>query len=184
MKTKEQAILDVAENLIRRRGYQGFSYKDIAAPLGIKNAAVHYYFPTKGDLGTALLLRNLERLRTAWAGVETASPKARLALFWRFYREDQARGWLCILGALGVNYSSLPTQMQTALQALTAALTDWLTETLEAGRALEHWQFEGAAKTQSAAMVATLLGTLILERVQGMPLLDTIIKQFETSLIR
>jgi len=50
-------ILDIAEQLARQRGFSGFSYRDISQPLGIRNAAVHYHFPTKADLGIALLER-------------------------------------------------------------------------------------------------------------------------------
>ena len=53
-------ILDVAEDLLQDRGFNGFSYKDVAGALGIRNAAVHYHFPAKADLGVELV----ERART------------------------------------------------------------------------------------------------------------------------
>ena len=54
--TRDQ-ILDLAENLLLDKGFNGFSYKHIAEQLGVKNAAIHYYFPAKSDLGTALVER-------------------------------------------------------------------------------------------------------------------------------
>ncbi len=42
------AILDVAEQLAQTRGYNGFSYADIAAQLGVTKASLHYHFPLKG----------------------------------------------------------------------------------------------------------------------------------------
>ena len=44
--TREQ-IVDTALQLLMQRGVNGFSYRDISEPLGIKNAAVHYHFPSK-----------------------------------------------------------------------------------------------------------------------------------------
>lgn len=63
--TKKQ-ILDIAENLLRDRGYNGFSYKDISSSLGIRNASVHYHYPTKTDLGVAIIRRATHRFEN-WA---------------------------------------------------------------------------------------------------------------------
>lgn len=49
------AILNVAERLAQTRGYNGFSYADIAAQLGVTKASLHYHFPSKAELGRALM---------------------------------------------------------------------------------------------------------------------------------
>ena len=46
-----ERILDVAERLVQQRGFNGFSYADIAAELGITKAGLHYHFASKADLG-------------------------------------------------------------------------------------------------------------------------------------
>ena len=48
-------ILDVAERLVQVRGFNGFSYADISAEVGITKAALHYHFAGKADLGLALI---------------------------------------------------------------------------------------------------------------------------------
>src|SRR6202050_5304997 len=58
------AILDVAEQLAQTRGYNGFSYADIAAPLGVTKASLHYPFPSKAQLGAALI----DRYQTNFGG--------------------------------------------------------------------------------------------------------------------
>lgn len=60
--TKER-ILDIAENLIMSRGYNGFSYKNISLELNVKNAAIHYHFPAKKDLGLAVIRRAQSRFK-------------------------------------------------------------------------------------------------------------------------
>lgn len=42
-------ILDVAERLLQVTGYNGFSYGDVAAELGITRAALHYHFNSKAS---------------------------------------------------------------------------------------------------------------------------------------
>ena len=59
--TKREEILDVAEAMIRTRGYNAFSTRDVADAVGIKAASVHYYFPTKADIGAAVTERYTAR---------------------------------------------------------------------------------------------------------------------------
>ena len=46
-----QRILDIAERLVQTRGYNGFSYADIAQALKVTKASLHYHYPAKADLG-------------------------------------------------------------------------------------------------------------------------------------
>ena len=48
-------ILDVAEYLMQTRGYNGFSYADVAGEIGITKASLHHHFSTKAALGAAVL---------------------------------------------------------------------------------------------------------------------------------
>jgi len=50
-----QRILDVAERLVQTRGFNGFSYADIAEALDVTKASLHYHFPAKSDLGARLI---------------------------------------------------------------------------------------------------------------------------------
>jgi TetR/AcrR family transcriptional repressor of nem operon len=50
-KTTKTTLLDVAEELLLTRGYNGFSYNDIAEKVGIRKASIHYHFPSKSGLG-------------------------------------------------------------------------------------------------------------------------------------
>ena len=51
MNDTRSEIVRLASELIRSIGYNAFSYTDISQKLHIKNAAIHYYFPSKSDLG-------------------------------------------------------------------------------------------------------------------------------------
>ena len=46
---KASKILLVACSVIMERGYNGFSFRDVAAEVGIKSATIHYHFPTKAE---------------------------------------------------------------------------------------------------------------------------------------
>ncbi|WP_246270878.1 TetR/AcrR family transcriptional regulator [Rhizobium sophorae] len=51
------AIMDAAERRMRRGGFNGFSFREIAVDVGVKSSSVHYHFPTKGDLAAAVIKR-------------------------------------------------------------------------------------------------------------------------------
>lgn len=59
MKTsdKKNEILDCAQTLIQKRGYNGFSYADISSTVGIRKASIHHHFSTKVDLAVAVVER-------------------------------------------------------------------------------------------------------------------------------
>ncbi len=54
-------IIAAAERRMREGGFRGFSFRDIAADVGIKSASVHHHFPTKEDLAAAVARAYTER---------------------------------------------------------------------------------------------------------------------------
>jgi TetR/AcrR family transcriptional repressor of nem operon len=57
MNDSAKAIMDAAERRMRVGGLNGFSFRDIAAEVGIKSSSVHCHFPTKEKLATAVIRR-------------------------------------------------------------------------------------------------------------------------------
>ncbi|MBV8115808.1 MAG: helix-turn-helix transcriptional regulator [Silvibacterium sp.] len=62
MSDMANSIMDIAERQIRVGGYGAFSFRDIAAEVGIKSASIHYHFPTKENLTVAVLKRYTARV--------------------------------------------------------------------------------------------------------------------------
>src|SRR5580658_4119474 len=71
-----QRILDIAERLMQVRGYNGFSYADIAAAMGLTKASLHYHFPSKAELGRRLMERYTENFLAALAKIDANSATA------------------------------------------------------------------------------------------------------------
>ena len=69
-------ILDIAERLVQSRGYNGFSYADVASELGITKAALHYHFPGKAELGESLIIRYTERFLQALTAIDSEATPA------------------------------------------------------------------------------------------------------------
>src|SRR5271167_2201454 len=71
-----QRILDSAERLVQRRGFNGFSYANVAAELNITTASLHYHFPGKAELGEALIVRYAARFADALEQIDDRLPGA------------------------------------------------------------------------------------------------------------
>ena len=50
-------IMDVAQDLIQRRGVNGMSFQDISDAVEIRKASIHHHFASKQDLVEALVTR-------------------------------------------------------------------------------------------------------------------------------
>lgn len=126
--------MNAAERRIREAGYSGFSFREIAADVGVKSASVHYHFPTKDDLVAAVTRRYNDRvLGKVSAGVESGLDivKAWTAVF----RDAAAEGGrMCLCGALGVVASTdLPPRTASEVrrfftQGVSSLLAGGLTE--------------------------------------------------------
>ncbi len=68
--TTSDEILASARALIMTGGYNGFSYADIAAVVGIRKASIHHHFPSKTDLVRTLVVRYREDAEAGIAYLE------------------------------------------------------------------------------------------------------------------
>ena len=76
MAATSQRILDVAEKLVQTRGFNGFSYADIAAVLKVTKASLHYHYPGKADLGKELIERYERNFLAALDAIDAAAKDA------------------------------------------------------------------------------------------------------------
>ncbi|MEM0942656.1 MAG: helix-turn-helix domain-containing protein [Pseudomonadota bacterium] len=111
MSDRRDAILDLAERLIRAHGYSGFSFREVADAVGIKSASVHYHFPTKPDLAAAVARRYRERFAEALAAAEKRGMGRVPA--WRelFHQALEQDGLMCLCGILAAEGDSLPFEV-------------------------------------------------------------------------
>jgi TetR/AcrR family transcriptional repressor of nem operon len=141
-------ILDVAEQLLQVRGFNGFSYADIAAELNITKAALHYHFAGKADLGEALIARYAGRFAEALTGLDAGrgDASAKLAAYADLYLQVLRNRRMCLCGMLAAEYQTLPEPMQGAVIRFFDQNETWLEGVLEQGREDGSLQFAGSAR--------------------------------------
>lgn len=177
-------ILDLAEQLSRRRGFHGFSYRDIAEPLEIKNAAVHYHFPTKADLGVALIrrYRELLRRRTRRFMEQGGDPRPQLEGLFQVYDRDTQNQTICPIGMVSVEYYTLPEEMRREGELLVEETLVWLTRVLESGREQDLLHFAGPARGRAVEVLSALQGATQIERLSPAAPLATSVAEIRRDL--
>ena len=159
-------VLEVAERLIQTRGFNGFSYADVAAEVGITKASLHYHFPTKADLGLSLVQRYQATFEEALAELARGGGDTRTLLegYAELYRSVLRKDRMCLCGMLAAEHSTLPGPMQRALQSFFDANERWLAGVLEAGRRKGGLKLAGGAREEGRLLVAGLEGALLVAR--------------------
>jgi TetR/AcrR family transcriptional regulator, transcriptional repressor for nem operon len=162
-------ILDVAERLAQVRGFNGFSYADIATELGITKAALHYHFAGKADLGEALIGRYADRFGQALAALDatalTAAGKLRgyTDLYLGVLRDHR----MCLCGMLAAEYPTLPDPMRASVVSFFDKNEEWLLNVLEQGRADGSLTFAGSARDTARMIIGCLEGAMLVARPYG-----------------
>jgi TetR/AcrR family transcriptional repressor of nem operon len=171
MPTTRDQVLDVAERLAQTNGFNGFSYADISAELGITKASLHYHFPTKTDLGCALIERYGQRFRVALDEINaTGRPASRqLESYVELYVGVLRSGRLCLCGMLAAEFLTLAEPMRRAIRGFFDDNEAWLARLLEAGRQAGELSFDGAATEAANALTSALEGAMLLARSYGDP---------------
>ena len=83
----QEKILDAAQSLFARRGFNGVSLKEIADRAGVDASLLHYYFTSKDRLFGAVIARHADEVN-----------KARLQALRRY--EEEAKGRLTVEGVV------------------------------------------------------------------------------------
>lgn len=162
-------ILHSAERLVQSRGFNGFSYADIAAELGITKASLHYHFPSKAALGEAVIAGYTARFIEALADIETANATgpARLHAYAELYADRLAHDRIGLCGMLAAELQTLPDRMRGGLITFFDANETWLQRVLEQGRTGGSLRFDAPAAELARTIVAVFQGALLIARPYG-----------------
>jgi len=150
LSTRDQ-ILDCAQGLIQTRGYNGFSFRDIAGDIGIKSASIHYYYPGKTDLAVAVASKYRADFMEATQSISASSKPAHeiLSAYASLFEVTlKSENKLCLCGMLASEVNSVdPSKGQST------------------GEIDENLDPESFAKT----FLATLEGAMMMARINNAP---------------
>jgi TetR/AcrR family transcriptional repressor of nem operon len=165
------AILDAAERLLQTRGFNAFSYADVAAELGISKPALHYHFAGKTELGEALLARYTNRFGQALETIDsTGTDGARkLVAYVDLYAEVLAQDRMCMCGMLAADYETLSEPMREAVITFFDHNENWLAGVIDQGRSDGSVRVDGASRDVAQMIIGTLEGAMLVARTYRDP---------------
>ncbi|MEI5997911.1 TetR/AcrR family transcriptional regulator [Paraburkholderia bengalensis] len=133
MLDRREAILAAARATAQAHGYHGLNFRELADEIGVTNAGIHYYFPSKADLGVELAKRywmdSSARLEAIWDNASDSL--ACLREYPKIFRdslEDDNR--MCLCGFMAAEYDDLPESIRNEIRVFASVHTSWLTKVL------------------------------------------------------
>lgn len=176
-------LLSHARRLLLDRGYNGFSFQDLADKLHIRKASIHYYFASKTDLLEVLITdydRSFDEFITAHSALP---PDERLRKYFRLFRRMTEEGHICLAGALSVDSGELPAKLKRKLVEHQIKHRRWLRDLLDEGRG-KVFHRSVSPKDDSLLIGASLQGALQIARLHDSPaLVDHVIDSLERRLL-
>ena len=183
---RKAEIVSLAEELIQKGGYGGFSYSDLSKALGIAKASIHHHFPSKEDLGLAVIRSLDERTDHVVRQIDSGDRSSWQKLDWYL---DYGRGMvekdkslICPVNALQIDVDVIPETMRQALGALEQRELDFLTGVLDLGRQRGEMSFQGPARERAMMVLAAFKGALQFARDHGAQFFYTVIDQLKVTL--
>jgi len=161
-----QQILDVAQSMVRNRGYSAFSYADIAQQIGIRKASIHYHFPSKDDLVKELVKRYRQILEGKCLHIEQKwiTPQEQLREFVNLYKDGLQDNQICLCGMLTADFVMLNSDIQQEIKAFFSVTESWLARLLHRGCEVQAWQCHQSFEMEAKTLLSMLQGAQLLAR--------------------
>ena len=158
-------IVDAAEKRMRTAGFHGFSFREIAADVGIKSASVHHHFPTKEDLAAAAASAYADRFMAALGdpGDVDRTPISLIedyvGLFMKAQISDRR---MCLCGILASEARDLPDKVAEQARRFFERNVTWLQAVL-----VRTGRTGCAGLSEAQQIVAALEGAMMIANVTG-----------------
>jgi TetR/AcrR family transcriptional repressor of nem operon len=165
--TTADVIVDVAQEFIQKGGFHAFSYRDIAARVGVKTASIHYHFPTKADLVRAIADRVLGGveggLKDLAATTLTAPEKLRrfCGTFLDTYGDGDR---LCPMCMLAMGQDTVPESVRDAVRAFWSRAESWVAMVVSEGQRAGEVNALLVPQAVGRTFVAALEGGMVAAR--------------------
>jgi TetR/AcrR family transcriptional repressor of nem operon len=133
---KKQEVMMAARLMVQSEGYNALSFRDLAQAVGVKSSSIHYYFPSKGDLGAALARQYTEEFLTYLNGLveQGMAWQQCIAAYADVFRNTLLReNRMCMAGVLAAERPSLAPEVRSEVERFTEQIVDWLAQVLARG---------------------------------------------------
>jgi TetR/AcrR family transcriptional repressor of nem operon len=169
----QQKLIDSARYLIQTRGYNGFSYADVAEQVKVRKASIHHHFPSKSDLARAVVEESraliVAQTRTLDGGA--FDPEEQLRFYTGYWEKciADASAPFCVAGMLASELTTLPADLAENVRAHFRDLSNWLETVLTKGAQLGLFDLQGPARLEAESFMSIVYGAMLTARAYGEP---------------
>lgn len=156
------ALVEAATGFIQVRGFASFSFQDLADQIGIRKASIHYHFPSKSDLGLAVVAAMRDRLSIAWKQMEAVERVDERLRRWfdQVATMAECGRKICPIGSLQAEFLALPSEVQDSVRGFSREIATTYTRWLVEGRAKGQLRFAGDPTAMAGVLASVLQATL------------------------
>lgn len=161
------SLLNSAERVVRQRGYNGFSYADLADEIGIRKASIHHHFRTKADLGLSLIERYSATFFAALTDIRSKSQNSadELCGYVQLYRDALNDGeQVCLCVSLSAGRDHLSEAILKQLDQFHQGSIAWLEQAFTTARSDGSIAGVTTPDAEASAMLALMEGAQLLAR--------------------
>ena len=161
-------ILNSAEKIIKKRGFNAFSYKDISAEVGVRTSSIHYYFPQKSDLAAELVKRAITRSQEFLKNIEEKDLSSidKLSSFSESFILGSSEKAFCLCGMLISDLETLTQEIQLLLQRYFNTSESWIQKIISQGKSNGEIIDSVNAELFASQYLAALEGGMLISRVK------------------
>ena len=163
MSEKKRQLEEVATESVQRAGLHNLSFRTLADEVGIKSSSVHYYFPEKSNLASALIESYSQTFAQLLGDIERRklTPKGKIDAFINLFEEVLESDKFCLCGMMAAEVDSLDEDNRTSLASYFQSTEDWLV------RVLEEADCELKPRVFARIVLSGLEGAILLDRIDG-----------------
>lgn len=168
-KTTVEKLSELSREYILKNGYHGFSYQDLANELGIKKASIHYYFPSKEDLGKDFIVNYQKRTERIFDKFEKQklNPKEKIFSYMKnleYFIDTE--GIICPCGVLSAEINTLPEKVKEQLNIFFEYKEKWLEKTIQEGINEGYFKKDINPKDITLLFFSSVQGAIQLARIR------------------
>ena len=163
MSETSERLLDVAQELVQQRGFNAFSFRDLAKRLEITNAGIHYHFPTKAALGQARVRRYSQNFMRALSRVDMQANNSvdQLKGLSGIYKDALKAGRFCLCGMMASDSLTLPSEVLGEVQNFFDAVEQWVSRVLVEGKDEGVLAFDTSPEEEAKFFLAAIEGAML-----------------------
>lgn len=172
MNENKEKLIKAAADLFLRQSYQGTGVAEILSATGLSKGSFYHFFPSKEDLGLAVVLWQSDMTFARWSKIlrnDSASPPQRLEQLFDAIGRRVAAGRFsfgCPLGTMAQEMASLSDPLRRALADGMVRLEGLLAEYLKDGQDRNEIALVLPADDLARCLWSSIQGALIMAKAK------------------